>query len=71
MGPSLEPILANAFLRHYKKGSLDCCSIELTPTLYKRYVDDMFVTFRSRDHVKTIVDYMNTKYRNIRFTFGI
>ena len=27
--------------------------------------------FRSRDHVKKFVDYMNTKHSNIRFTFEI
>ena len=27
--------------------------------------------FRSRDHVKKFVDYVNTKHPNIRFTFEI
>ena len=59
--------LTNTFLCHYEKKWLDNCPIKL----YKRYVDDIFVMFRSRDHVKKFVDYMNTKHLNIRFTFEI
>ena len=35
------------------------------------YVDDIFVMFQSWDHVEKFVDYMNTKYPNIRFTSEI
>ena len=41
------------------------------PKLYKRYVDDIFVMFWSRDHVKRFVDYMNTKHPKMCFTFEI
>ena len=41
------------------------------PKLYKRYVDDIFVMFWSRDYVKRFVDYMNTKHPKMRFTFEI
>ena len=50
---------------------LDSCPIEFKPKLYKRYIDDIFVMLRSRDHVKKFVDYMNTKHSNLRFTFEI
>ena len=71
MGSSLGPSLANAFLRHYEKECLDSCPVEFKPELFKRYADDIFVMFQSRDHVKNFVDYMNTKHPNIRFTFEI
>ena len=71
MGSPLGPILANAFLRHYEKEWLDSCPIEFKPKLHKRCVDGIFVMFRSRDHGKNFVDYMNTKHPNIRFTFEI
>ena len=71
MGSPLEPTLANAFLCHYEREWLDSCPIEFKPKLYKKYVYYIFVMFRSRDHVKKFVDYMNTKYPNIRFTFEI
>ena len=71
MGSPLGPILANTFLRHYEKEWLDSCPIKFKPKLYKTYVDDIFLMFRSRDHLKKFVDYMNTKHPNIRFTFEI
>ena len=71
MESPLGPTLTNAFLCHYEKEWLDSFPIEFKPKLYKRYVDDIFAMFRSRDHVTTFVDYMNTKHPNIRFTFEI
>ena len=37
--------------------------------LLKRYVDDIFVLFKSKEHLKLFVNYMNSKHRNIKFTF--
>ena len=37
--------------------------------IYKRYVDDIFVLFKSKEHLKLFVNYMNSKHRNIKFTF--
>ena len=71
MGFPLDPTLENAFLCHYEKEWLDSCSVEFKPKLYKSYLDDIFVMFQSRNHVKKFVGYMNTKHRNIRFTFEI
>ena len=56
---------------HYEKEWLDSYPIEFKPKLYKRYVDDIFVKFWSRDHMKKFVNYMNTKHPNIRFIFEI
>ena len=36
---------------------------------YKRYVDDIFVLFKRAEHVKYFVDYMNSKRKNINFSF--
>ena len=71
MGTPLGSTLTNAFLCHYEKELLDSCPVKFVPKLYKRYVDDIFVMFWCRDHVKKFVDYMNTKHPNIRFTFEI
>ena len=37
--------------------------------VYKRYVDDFFVLFKSKEHLKLFVNYMNSKHSNIKFTF--
>ena len=37
--------------------------------VYRRYVDDIFVLFKSKEHLKLFVNYMNSKHSNIKFTF--
>ena len=59
MGSPLGSTLANAFLRHYRKEWLENCSSHFKTILYRRYVDDIFVTFSSKNHLQPFVDYMN------------
>ena len=68
MGNPLGPTLANAFLAHYEVRWLDECPEEFKPLVYKRYVDDTFLIFRSSDHVPLFLEYLNSKHRNIEFT---
>ena len=69
MGLHLGPKLANAFLRHYGKIWLNECPSEFKPVVYRRYVDNIFVLFKSKGHLKIFVNYMNSKHKNIKFTF--
>ena len=69
MGSPLGPKLANAFLCHCEKIWLNECPSQFKPVVYKRYVDDIFVLFKSKEHLKLFVNYMNSKHRNIKFTF--
>ena len=69
MGSPLGPTLANVFLCHYEKNWLNECPSQFKPVVYKRYVDDIFVLFKSKEHLKLFVNYMNSKHRNIKFTF--
>ena len=39
--------------------------------LYRRYVDDCFLLFRSSDHEPLFLDYLNQQYANITFTTEI
>ena len=50
------------FLYHYEGEWLDSSPIEFNPKSYKRYIDDIVVMFRSRNHAKKFFDYMNTKH---------
>ena len=52
-----------------KKEWLDSCPIEFKSKHYIRYIDNIFVMFRSRDHVKKFVYCMNTKHPNMHFIF--
>ena len=69
MGSSLGPILANAFLCHYEKIWLNECPSEFKPVVYRRYVDNIFVLFKSKEHLKLFVNYIDSKHKNIKFTF--
>ena len=55
----LSHTLAKSFLCHYEKESLDNCPIQFKPMIYKKYVDDIFVLFSSKEHLQLFVDYMN------------
>ena len=62
MGSPLGPTLANAFLCHHEKRWLSDCPSHFKPVVYKRFVDDIFVLFRSKDHLPLFLNYMNKKH---------
>ena len=68
MGSPLGPSLANAFLAHYEQIWLNDYPDEFKPVYYKKYVDDIFVLFRSPYHLEKFNEYLNTKHANIKFT---
>ena len=69
MGSPLDPTLANAVLCHYEKIWLNECPSQFKPVVYKRYIDDIFFLFKSKEQFKLFVNYMNSKHRNIKFIF--
>ena len=69
MGSPLGPTLANAFICHYEIIWLNECPSQFKPVVYKRYVDDIFVVFKSKEHWKLFDNYINSKHSNIKFTF--
>ena len=71
MGSPLGPALANVFLCHYEKYWLDDCPLAYAPMFYARYVDDIFVLLRSRDHIERLATYLSSKHPNIRFTYEV
>ena len=69
MGSPLGPTLANLFLAYHEEKWLKDCPVQFKPTFYRRYVDDIFLLFDKRDHVKKFLRYMNSRHKNIKFTF--
>ena len=69
MVSSVGLTLANTFLCHYEKTSLKECSSQFKEVLYRRYVDNIFVLFKSKEHLKPFVNYINAKHKHIKFTF--
>ena len=39
--------------------------------MYRRYVDDTFVIFKSREHIPLFLNYLNSKHQNIEFTVEV
>ena len=68
MGSPLGPSLANAFLTHHEQDWLDSSPLEYRPLYYRRYVDDIFVLFKSSDHLKRFQSYLNSCHVSMSFT---
>ena len=39
--------------------------------LHRRYVDDSFIVFKSRNHILPFLNYLNSKHTNIIFTYEV
>ena len=69
MGSPLSPILANLFMGYHEKDCIEKARV-VKPTFYKRYVDDNFAVFESELDAETFHTYLNTKHKNVKFTYG-
>ncbi len=68
MGSPLGPLFANIFMSFHEKSWLYNCPSAFKPLLYRRYVDDCFLLFRSLDHVPHFLNFLNRQHPNISFT---
>ena len=57
-----------SIILHGNDGS---CPEEFKPVYYRRYVDDTFLLFRHVDHISKFHDYINSKHRDIKFTYEV
>ena len=69
MGLPLGPTMANVFLSFYEVKWLEQCPNEFKPVFYRRYMDDIFVLFKSAEHLSKFLDYFNTYHQNMYFSF--
>ena len=65
MGSPLGPLLAS----FHEIKWLNDCLVHFKPLHYCRYVVDSFVVFRSRDHIISFLEYLDSKHPNIKFTY--
>ena len=68
MGSILGPTLANTFSVYHKRNRLARCPLEYKPFYYPKCVDDIFVLFNSREHLKRFQSFLNFRHINISFT---
>ena len=55
-------------MKYYEHKWLEKCLLQFRPKYYHRYVDDIFLMFESRDHVKKFRNNMNSRHPNFQFT---
>ena len=68
MGSPVGQILADIFLSHDEENWRSKCSIEFKPSFYRRYIDNIFVLFKSPESDHSFREYMSSKHQNINFT---
>ena len=71
MGSPLGPTFANIFLCFYEQNWLENCPVEFKPVVYRRFVNDTFLLFRSYEHIEKFRAYRNCQHPNIKFTSEI
>ena len=69
MRSPLGSTVANVFLSFYEMKWLEQCPNESKPVFYRRYVDDIFVLFKSAEHLSKFHAYLNTCHPNMSFSF--
>ena len=67
MGSPLGPKPA-AFLCYHEDIWLQNCPSEFETVIYRRYVDDTFLLFRSKHNIQKFRNYLNRQHKNIRFS---
>ena len=67
MGSPIGPTLSNVFLCYHEKIWLQNCLSEFKPVIYRRYVDDTFLLFRSKHHIEKFRNHLNRQHKNIKF----
>ena len=71
MGSPLGPTLDNVFMCYFENIWLKNFPVHFKPIVYRRFVDDTFLLFRTKYHVKKFKNYLNKQHKNIKFTLEI
>ena len=64
-----DPLLLMLSFVFMKKKWLEQCPNKFKLVYYRRYVDDIFVLFKSRNHLIKFRDYLNKCHPNMKFSF--
>ena len=68
MGSPLGRTIAYVFFCYHEKIWLQNCPSEFKPVIYRRYIDDTFLLFRSKHDIEKFGNYLNCQHKNIKFT---
>ena len=71
MASPLGLTFANIFLCFHEQIWLGSFPAEFKPVIYRRFVDNTFLLFRSKEHIEKFCLYLNCQHPNITFTSEI
>ena len=66
MGSPLDPVPGNIFMCHFEEKWITQNSAR--PTIWFRYVHDVFIFFKTKDSAKQFLQFLNDCHNNIKFT---
>ena len=69
MGSPLGPLFANIFLAHYESDWI--LNSPIKPIFYRRYVDDTLWLLPPDSDIQSLMNYMNSRHANMRFTYEV
>ena len=71
MGSSLSPVLANIYMEHFETHLLQDIPADMRPTLWLRYVDDIFCCFEDMSKFDAFLNLLNRVRPSIQFTYEL
>ena len=70
IGRCVSPSLADLFWSCYEEKWLDDNPKEFKPVLYRRYVVDCFLLFKSESKAAPFLQYLNSQHLSIKLTYN-
>ena len=67
LGSLVGLTLVNVFMCHFENICLENCHVHFKPIVYRRFVDDTFLLFRTKNHVEKFKNCFNKLHKNIKF----
>ena len=71
MGSSLSPVLANIYMEYFEIELLKDIPMDMRPTLWLRYVDDVFCCFKDMSKFPAFLERLNSIRPSIQFTYEL
>ena len=71
MGYPRGPTLTNVFMYHCENIWFQNCPSHFKAIIYRRFVDDSLLLFRTKDHVEKFRNYLNKQHKKIKLTSEI
>ena len=71
MGSLLGTTLANVFMCHFENIWLENYLAHFKSIAYRRFVDDTFLLFQTKDHIEKFKNYLKKQHKSIKFTSEI